>query len=464
MIREPDPPPGSAPERTDAEAIRTAVAELARKIGPTAPGAAPAATVRRVSIRRGEGDTAAAADEEDIFAAPGAAAEAPAKVATRSGTPTLAGAAAGFRPSRWMPGVGVVLLLIAGGAWWGGLLPRQQGTEVGIPAATPATPSAAPSTSAPAAAPPTAGSPQVAAAPPAATPPPAGGAPQVATAPPAASAPAASAPAAPSFDIVRVSPDGRGVIAGRAAPGSRVTVLDGERELATVQADSRGEWVAVLDQPLPPGGHELRLVQQADGQPAARSDRTVAVAVPPASSTTSTPPSAPLVVSTPTARGPSKVLQAPGGTETLARSGTLVLGAVDYDDQGYMALAGQAPAGTTVRVYVDNQVAGEATAGTDGRWSLLPPETIPLGKRTVRVDQVDGSGAVTQRLEVPFERMAMAKPGIVTIVRGDNLWTIARNRYGDGGRYTVIYEANKGQIRDPNLIYPGQIFVVPKSP
>jgi nucleoid-associated protein YgaU len=453
MIREPDPPPGSAPERTDAEAIRTAVAELARKLGPATPDAAPTATVRRVSIRRAEGDAAPTDEDEDIFAAPGTA-EPPARVTTRSGAPTPVRAAAGFRPSRWIPGVGVVLLLVAGAAWWGGLVPRQQGTEVGIPAATPAapatkaatpaTPPSAPSATTPAAAPP---------------PPASGAAPQVATAPPPA-----PSPAAPSFDIVRVSPDGRTVVAGRAAPGSKVTVLDGERELATVQADPRGEWVAVLDQPLQPGGHELRILQQVGDQPAVPSDRTVAVAVPPASSTTSTPPSAPLVVSTPTSRGPSTVLQAPGGTETLARSGALVLGAVDYDDQGYMALSGTAPAGTTVRVYVDNKVMGEATAGADRRWSLLPTETIPLGKRTVRVDQLDGSGSVTQRLEVPFERVAMAKPGAVTIVRGDNLWTIARNRYGDGGRYTVIYEANKGQIRDPNLIYPGQIFVVPKSP
>ena len=49
------------------------------------------------------------------------------------------------------------------------------------------------------------------------------------------------------------------------------------------------------------------------------------------------------------------------------------------------------------------------------------------------------------------------------IVRGDNLWQISRRTYGDGKRYTVIYDANRDQIRDPDLIYPGQIFVMPKD-
>ena len=49
-----------------------------------------------------------------------------------------------------------------------------------------------------------------------------------------------------------------------------------------------------------------------------------------------------------------------------------------------------------------------------------------------------------------------------TVARGDSLWRISRKTYGSGYRYTVIHEANQEQIRDPDLIYPGQIFVLPK--
>ena len=44
---------------------------------------------------------------------------------------------------------------------------------------------------------------------------------------------------------------------------------------------------------------------------------------------------------------------------------------------------------------------------------------------------------------------------------GNSLWRIARRIYGGGMRYVVIYEANRDQIRDADLIYPGQIFVTP---
>ncbi|MGA8447427.1 MAG: LysM peptidoglycan-binding domain-containing protein, partial [Roseiarcus sp.] len=48
------------------------------------------------------------------------------------------------------------------------------------------------------------------------------------------------------------------------------------------------------------------------------------------------------------------------------------------------------------------------------------------------------------------------------VVPGHTLWALSQNYYGDPTRYPVIYEANKSQIHNPNLIYPGQVFVVPK--
>ena len=42
-----------------------------------------------------------------------------------------------------------------------------------------------------------------------------------------------------------------------------------------------------------------------------------------------------------------------------------------------------------------------------------------------------------------------------------HLWTISRRTYGEGERYTLIYDANQDQVRDPDLIYPGQVLVLP---
>jgi nucleoid-associated protein YgaU len=62
-------------------------------------------------------------------------------------------------------------------------------------------------------------------------------------------------------------------------------------------------------------------------------------------------------------------------------------------------------------------------------------------------------------------RDAVVIPRIDTrlIVRGDNLWRISEATYGLGKRYTVIFSANRDKIRNPDLIYPGQIFVLPRT-
>jgi nucleoid-associated protein YgaU len=49
------------------------------------------------------------------------------------------------------------------------------------------------------------------------------------------------------------------------------------------------------------------------------------------------------------------------------------------------------------------------------------------------------------------------------VLRGDSLWALSRRAYGDGARYARIYNANRDKIHNPNLIYPGQTFVMPRQ-
>jgi nucleoid-associated protein YgaU len=57
--------------------------------------------------------------------------------------------------------------------------------------------------------------------------------------------------------------------------------------------------------------------------------------------------------------------------------------------------------------------------------------------------------------------VVVPKIATTTVSRGDSLWRISRLAYGAGTRYAVLYRANRDQIRNPNLIYPGQVFVLP---
>lgn len=202
--------------------------------------------------------------------------------------------------------------------------------------------------------------------------------------------------------------------------------------------------------------------------------------------------------------------------ESLA---AIVIDTIGYGASGEVSIAGRGTAGSFARIYLDNKSLAEAGIAETGAWSA-ELTGIAAGVYTLRVDQVDGAGKVTSRFETPFQREepetvtaaltpaapapaaeptapeapaateeaatpapaepvavaaapepaaaapAEAQPapvraGIVTVQPGFSLWRIARENYGDGVLYVKVFEANKDQIRDPDLIYPGQIFTIP---
>jgi nucleoid-associated protein YgaU len=172
-----------------------------------------------------------------------------------------------------------------------------------------------------------------------------------------------------------------------------------------------------------------------------------------------------LVMIAPPGGGPAKLVQAPSAAG-VPRSGDLALSTLDYDDAGHVTVTGQATPGVVVRVYINDHLVAEGAAGADGRWKLTPPDPLDPGKHTLRLDRLASDGKPVARLELPFDRVVVA-PGTkegrrLIVVRGDNLWSIARAHYGTGFHHTVIYGANKEQIRNPDLIYPGQVFSLPK--
>ena len=102
-----------------------------------------------------------------------------------------------------------------------------------------------------------------------------------------------------------------------------------------------------------------------------------------------------------------------------------------------------------------------ATSGsTDGEGGMRSAK----GAYRLRVDQVTGDGRVSARAEIPLQVSPPPSdlpPGSVIVQPGNNLWRLARRAYGRGVLYTMIFQANQDQIRDPNRIYPGQIFTLP---
>ncbi len=187
------------------------------------------------------------------------------------------------------------------------------------------------------------------------------------------------------------------------------------------------------------------------------------------------------------------------------------------DPDGVAVIAGQSAPGAKVELLRGNETLDSAVADGAGQFVMTPPK-LPPGKYelTLRAKAPDGTVTQSSRgvpvaLNEPASappRLATASNDVVTVspkveaskaskgetailsanaaapsapaaesptgaitaqeisrlvARGDSLWAISRRIYGDGARYARIFNANRDKIRNPDLIYPGQTFVLPKQ-
>jgi hypothetical protein len=273
----------------------------------------------------------------------------------------------------------------------------------------------------------------------------------------------------PAFDVVRINPNGNTVIAGRARPGSVVIIRDGETELGRVNANDRGEWVFVPDAPLEPGKRRLGLLMISEGNETVPSIADVIIVVPERGmDLAGNPGTGQALAFRVQPDGSTTVLQKPGGDAGMMLS----IDAVDYDDDGSLAISGKAVPNAMIQLYLDNKFIGHARTGPDsgaglGTWNMKPDNRVAPGLYRLRADHINSDGRVLSRVEFPFSRaddtIVMAKGETIVVQPGNSLWRLARHSYGEGVRYTVIFQANRDKITDPDLIYPGQVFKVPKK-
>jgi len=154
----------------------------------------------------------------------------------------------------------------------------------------------------------------------------------------------------------------------------------------------------------------------------------------------------------------------------------VALDTITYDPEGEVILAGRASSDGFVQVYIDNKPITVSRITADLNWQTDLPD-VDTGIYTLRIDEVDEEGTVVSRIETPFKReepevvaTVMAEEtaqedfevAVKTVQPGSTLWAIAREQYGQGILYVSVFEANRDLIRDPDLIYPGQIFVLPQ--
>lgn len=370
-------------------------------------------------------------------------------------------------------------------------------------------------------------------------------------------------PVPPVFGLLRAEPDGSLLVAGQGAPGSEIELLSAANLLGKTKAQANGDFAIVLDDPLKPGdyslvlratnpdgksatsvetaivsipdqpnGQVLALVEE-PGKPsriittpqAAKPEEVAAVtaeplpAAPVEQEQAATPADpaeaavAPAIAPEATPAGEPAEPEAPVAEPTKTEAPTvtlvpeIVVEAVEIEGRKIF-VAGKADKGSTVRLYANDVLLGDAIADDSGRFLLETERDLPVGDYIVKADSLDTDGiTVLARAAVPFkreegeavaavatpqaqvpasqadaavadpQRAAPAEPqaqtsdttapaltkvdSSVIIRRGDTLWQISRRIYGRGVRYSTIYLANKDQVVNPNRIWPGQVMMIP---
>ncbi|PQA74506.1 Ig-like domain-containing protein [Brucella oryzae] len=319
--------------------------------------------------------------------------------------------------------------------------------------------------------------------------------------------PAEQASKTPVFDLLRVEPDGSVVIAGKALPNAGVEVVAGAKVVGKAKAGANGDFAIVLDEPLKSGDHQLVLRSTGADNNVATSAQTAIVSVPETKSgqvlaLVEEPGQASRLITKPETamKKPQENTEAAAKADKPeakpAQDLPIAIEAVEIEGQSVF-VAGKAKGGNRVIVHANDTLLGASSISPDGRFLVQSKQPLSVGDYIIRADLLDNANRVLATARVPFRREAgenisavasdtdgqmaaqseenggeaasSATPlrkveGSVIIRRGDNLWTISKRTYGKGTRYTTIYLANRDQIRNPDLIWPGQVFNMPKEP
>jgi len=307
-------------------------------------------------------------------------------------------------------------------------------------------------------------------------------------------------PDPPGISAFRLEPDGRMLVAGRSQTNWETSILVDGETLKILMPDAGGEFVEFLslEQSNQPRVLSLSMRSPDTGEDVPSSDEVIIAPMPTRAEQAQVRPADEAQQATPAVTDDGqtqeqpidtqdppqqavllsdesgvRVLQPPAATEAPPEvMSSVALDAITYSDQGNVVLSGRAQGDGFVRVYLDNQPVASSQIAPDGGWRSDLPQ-VDTGVYTLRVDEMDSDGTVMSRVETPFKRedrtlvdgqeKTAQTARAVTVQPGNTLWEISRDRYGEGPMYVRIFEANRDRIRDPDLIYPGQIFTVPQD-
>jgi nucleoid-associated protein YgaU len=283
----------------------------------------------------------------------------------------------------------------------------------------------------------------------------------------------------PRFDVAEVDELGNGVFSGRAFRNVRVWLkkLDGSVVGETVSLED-GSFTILTNTPLPEGESVLALVAEEipGGEIKVASERLVISRFPggPALivAQKDTADTVSRILQEPVTRKPFDTAQKSEDNASVSKSNAskesaegklLKIKIIDYDEKGRLAISGKAKPGSKISIEVNGRTIGSTNTDDQGQWSLTTIEGMADGANKIVAKASLGDEYSTTSMPFAPEELVQKFPKgrLVVVQPGNSLWRIARRTYGSGFRYTVIFAANRDQVTNPDLIYPGQVLHTP---
>ncbi len=230
---------------------------------------------------------------------------------------------------------------------------------------------------------------------------------------PAQSEPVAASSAKVMIDTIAYTPEGEVQVGGRGAAGAGLRIYLANAEKTTVLVPDGGLWLATLPDTAP-GVYTLRVDQlDAAGKVTSR-------------------------------------FETPFKRETLEALAALASDTAEPATE--LAADSDAPAQVQAAEPVEDATAEEPAAS---------PSTDTAASASIEAEASDAPAAPQ---EDPVPAVSQPPASVtVTVQPGFTLWGIAQERYGDGVFYVQVFEANRDKIKDPDMIFPGQVFAVPET-
>ena len=251
-----------------------------------------------------------------------------------------------------------------------------------------------------------------------------------------------------TFDIVRLDKNGDVVIAGKTIPNIKVDILDGNETLASVFSDSNGDWVWISDTPLTEGIKRFNL-KHFNGKDEFFSEQNI------------------IILREKNHYSSSKILKfSKNSTIEIINNNEKILGLtldiVEQLDNNSLTLTGRTKPNSTVSLFFSNNFVEDSLSDKNGNWKMELKKFKLIDNHLMITTEIEGQ-KIKLKTRIFDEKIdpdfILEKE--ITVKDGNSLWRIARKTLGGGIYYSEIYKNNIKEIKNPDLIFPGQVFNIP---